>query len=217
MHRPAFPSVLPADVRLDALSTPFGSTRNDAPEPVIPFEPVPRRRNRRSGWTPERQRAFIAALACCGCVSVAARYVGLNPRTAYRLLDMEGADSFAAAWDQAQDIGRARLQADALERAMNGSFVPVYRRGRLVRVEYRRSDRLAISMLNGKDHQSLANSGAVSRRNHRMDLAAVDAARNEVERQRVEQRAQYETELQEMIRRGEELLRTQRQPRIRSL
>ena len=28
----------------------------------IAFDPVPRRRKRRNGWTPEAQRAFIAAL-----------------------------------------------------------------------------------------------------------------------------------------------------------
>ncbi|HEU0309654.1 MAG TPA: hypothetical protein VFR36_00345 [Sphingomicrobium sp.] len=211
---PAFPARLPDGVRLDALAP---APADPAETPIIDFIPVPRRRNRRSGWTEERQRDFIAALARCGCVRAAARHVGLSPRNVYRLLDMEGADSFAAAWDQAQDIGRARLQADALARAMTGAFVPVYRRGRLVRVEYRRCDKLAIAMLGGGDKGLLAHSGAVSRRNHRADLRAVDAARAEVERQREEQRAYYDAELQEMIRRGEELLRARRQPRIRSL
>ena len=211
---PSFPARLPDGVRLDALSPgPEEPTETSG----VDFTPVPRRRNRRSGWTEERQRAFIAALALSGSVRAAARHVGLSPRTAYRLLDMDGADSFAAAWDRAADIGRARIQADALERAMNGAFVPVYRRGRLVRVEYRRCDRLAIALLGGRDHVSLAEIGAVVRRNHRVDLAAVDAARMEVERQREEQRAQYDAELQEMIRRGEELVRARRQPRIRNL
>lgn len=213
-----FPALLPGSVRLDALApgfAPADETRDS--EPDIPFTPVPRQRNRRSGWTSERQRAFIAALARCGSVRSAARHVGLSARTAYRLLDMDGADSFAAAWDQAVDLGRARLQVDALERSLNGGFVPVYRRGRLVRVEYRRCDRLAMALLGGRDHSSLAHSGAVSRRNHRADLAAADAARREVERLREEQRACYDAELQELIRRGEEVIRASRQPRIRSL
>ena len=215
MRKPAFPAILPGSARIDALEPGFAPADDEQLD--IPFAPVPRLRNRRSGWTAERQRGFIAALARCGSVRAAARHVGLSARTAYRLLDRDGADSFAAAWDQALDLGRARLQADALERAMNGAFVPVYRRGKLVRVEYRQCDRLAIALLGGKDHASLAHSGAVRRRNHRADLLAVDAARRDVERQREEQRACYDTELQELIRRGEEVIRAGRGPRIRSL
>lgn len=37
--------------------------------PVVPdFTPVPRKRNRYDGWTPERQRGFIEALAELGSV-----------------------------------------------------------------------------------------------------------------------------------------------------
>lgn len=211
---PAFPARLPADVRLDALAPP---PAGPADMPVIDFLPVPRLRNRRSGWTEARQRGFIAALAKTGSVKAAAAEVGLTARSAYRLLDMDGADSFAVAWDQALDIGLERVRAEALERALNGSFVPVYRRGRLVRVEYRQNDRLAIALLDGRHHDVLARAGAVTRRNHRADLRAVDAARREAERERDEQRRMYDRELQEMIRRGEELLRVARQPRVRAL
>lgn len=211
---PAFPARLPDGVRLDAL-TPQPPDPADALD--IPFLPVPRLRNRRSGWTEARQRAFIAMLARCGSVKAAAAHVGLNARAAYRLLDAPGADSFAAAWDEAVDMGKARMQAEALERALNGAFVPVYRRGRLVRVEYRRCDRLAIALVGAKDRDLLAHSGTVKRRNHRADLAAADAARREAERERDEQRAMYDAQLQEMIRRGEEIIREHRQPRIRSL
>lgn len=219
MRKPTFPARLPPDLRLDAITPAFPPTgaASADPEPDIPFTPVTFQRNRRSGWTEQRQRAFIAALARCGSVRAAARHVGLSVRGAYRLLDMAGADSFAAAWDQAMDIGRSRLQADALERAINGAFVPIYRKGRLVRVEYRRCDKLAIALLAGRDHVSLAHGGAVGRRNHRADLAAADAARAEAERQRQEQRARYSEELQQMIRRGEELLGARRLPRVRAL
>jgi hypothetical protein len=214
MHKPVFPAILPDSVRLDALTP---DPPSPATEPDIPFVPVPRLRNRRSGWTPERQRGFIAALARCGSVRAAARHVGLSARTAYRLLDLPEADSFAVAWDQALDFGRARLEAQSLERALNGGFVPVYRHGRLVRVEYRHCDRLAIAMFGGRDRSGLANAGAVGRRNHRADLLAADAAREDAERQREEQRAGYLDELQELIRRGEEVLRARRQPRVRAL
>jgi hypothetical protein len=213
-NTPAFPARLPVGVRLDALAPAPPDAADDL---VIPFTPVPRLRNRRSGWTEARQRAFIAALARCGSVKAAAAHVGLSARTAYRLLDCNGADSFAAAWDQALDIGRERVRAEALERAMNGSFVPVYRRGRLVRVEYRHCDKLAIALLSGRDHDLLAQAGAVSRRNHRADLRAAEAARKEAERERDELRAKYDAELQAMIRRGDELIRSRRQPGVRML
>ena len=211
---PAFPARLPAGVGLERLAP---ASFDEEDELDIPFMPVPRQRNRRSGWTEARQRGFIAALARCGSVRAAAAHVGLSPRTAYRLLDADGADSFAAAWDQALDIGRARVEADALQRALVGSFVPIYRRGRLVRVEHRRCDRLAIALVNGKERDFLAQRGAAARRNHRADLLAAEAARLDAERERTRQRAEYDAELQDMIRRGEEIRRAERRPRVRAL
>ena len=150
-------------------------------EPLeIGFTPVPRQRRRRNGWTEERQRAFIAALAECGSVSRAARSVGMSPRSAYRLMDADGADSFAAAWDQAIDIGIERVRVEALHRALGGSPVEVYRRGKLVRVETRFNDRLAIALLNGQDKSIDAyRRSAVSRRAYRQELAAYDQAKAE--------------------------------------
>jgi hypothetical protein len=65
-----------------------------------PFEPVPGRA-RRDGWTPQRQSAFIAALAESGRVAVAARAVGMTRESAYRLRARAGAEGFVAAWDAA--------------------------------------------------------------------------------------------------------------------
>lgn len=42
------------------------------------FTPVPMTRSRHDGWTPERQRGFIAALAQSGIVARAARSVGMG-------------------------------------------------------------------------------------------------------------------------------------------
>ena len=149
----------------------------------IEFTPVPRLRKRRNGWSPETQRAFIDALGQCGCVARAARAVGMTSRSAYRLLDAEGADSFAAAWDQAIARGIEKLRMNALDRALNGVLVPVVRRGRLVRTEHRINDRLAIALLSGRDH-SIADrrERATSRRKYRLKLKA------ERERQLAEQR-----------------------------
>ena len=104
----------------------------DVTDGPIAFTPVPRQRRRRNGWTDDTQRAFIAALEQCGCVAHAARAVGMNSRSAYRLLEAEGAESFAEAWDQAIARGIERLRADAMDRAFHGVWVPVVRRGKVV-------------------------------------------------------------------------------------
>jgi len=173
---------------------------DDGAMPVIDFDPVPRLRQRRGGWSEERQRAFIAALSNCGSVAAAARSVGMTPRSAYRLCDADGADSFVRAWDEAIDMGVSRLRADALNRALEGGYVPVYRRGKLVRVEHRRNDRLAIALLGGQQRSAAdLRRAAVLRREHRLDLFALDAARAEHQRQIEEAETAFRAEVDRLI------------------
>jgi hypothetical protein len=141
----------------------------------IAFDPVPRQRARRNGWTPEHQQLFLFALSRCGSVARAARAAGKSRRSAYHLLHSPGADSFAQAWDQAIEEGIERVRADALERALGGAFVPVFRRGRLVRVEHRLCDRLAIALLSG-EHRDVKyhRDTAVARRHYRQQLQERD-------------------------------------------
>ena len=204
MKKPTFSEILPPDA-LDWAKQETAGTG-------LEFTPVPRQRRRFDGWSEERQEAFIAALAVCGTVSKAARAVGSTARSAYRLLDAPGADSFAAAWDAAIDQGYARVQAEALERALKGAFVPVYRRGKLDRVEHRKCDKLAIALLNGQDRDPLlARRLAVTRRAHRLDLAASDAAARERDRLIAEAEAAYQAEIDRLI------ANIHRGPRIRAL
>ena len=157
------------------------------PDELIPFTPVPRLRNRRNGWTEETQRLFILALSEHGCVTKAARMVGMTARSAYRLLDADGADSFAEAWDQAIARGIEKLRADAMDRAFLGAWVPVYRKGRLVRVEHRRNDKLAMALLSGRS-ACIADrrERAASRRRYRQKLLSDRAAEAE-KKKRAEQ------------------------------
>lgn len=204
MRKPEFPAALPDN----ALDWALKETENTGLE----FTPVPRQRRRRDGWNEHRQKAFIAALAVCGTVGKAARAVGSTARSAYRLLDAPGADSFARAWDAAIDQGYARVQAEALERALKGAFVPIYRRGKLDRVEHRRCDKLAIALLNGQDRDPyLYRRTAVSRRDHRLDLAARDAAEKERDRRIAEAEADFKAEIDRLIE------RIHLGPRIRAL
>lgn len=194
----------PALAFLPSLADPDSAATEDNQTPEIAFTPVPRLRKRRNGWSAERQRVFIAALAACGSVARAARSVGMTPRSAYRLLDAEGADGFAAAWDEAIESGIARVRADALERAVHGAPVALFRRGKLVRVEQRRNDRLAIALLGGRercidDYRRTA----VARRAYRQDLAAADAAKAEARRKAEAIRAEHQAILDALEASGE--------------
>ncbi len=109
----------------------------------IPFDTVPSASNRHDGWTPERQRGFILALSMIGMVSAAARSVGMSRKSAYQLLERAGPDSsFARAWREARDSGRARAWFAGVERAINGVEVPVFYRGRQCGVKRVYNDRL---------------------------------------------------------------------------
>ena len=68
--------------------------------PIPAFTPVPRQCNRHDGWTPERQRAFIEALADLGSVKHAAARINMSAVGAYTLRRQPGAEGFRAAWCQ---------------------------------------------------------------------------------------------------------------------
>lgn len=105
----------------------INSSMSDSPPDPFPFDPVPSRSNRHDGWTPERQRGFIAALAMIGIVAWAAQAVGMSRKSAYELLRRAGPDgSFARAWREAQSAGRTRTMFTGIERALDGVEVPYF-------------------------------------------------------------------------------------------
>ena len=99
----------------------------------------------------------------------------MTARSAYRLLDAPGADDFAAAWDAGDRRGLYPHAGRALERALRGDLVPIYRQGKLDGSSIA-SDRLAIAMLGGQprygrlpDRRRLAAAGAADQ-----DFAELD-------------------------------------------
>lgn len=102
--------------------------------PALPeFTPVPRK-YRHDGWTPERQKAFIEALADTGSVSRAAAMCNMAQANAYTLRRAPGAEEFRRAWDAALDYGVQRLKDIAFERAIEGELVPVIAGGKVIGV-----------------------------------------------------------------------------------
>ena len=153
-----------------------GGPNTDPDHDPLFFIPVPRQRRRRNGWSEERQVGFIVALSHCGSVAAAARSVGISARSAYRLLDAPGACDFARAWEAAYEMGYEATRVDALARSLHGVHVPVYRKGRLVRVELRQSDRLAIAVLSGTRPNVLPahRISVMDRRRNKLWWAALD-------------------------------------------
>jgi hypothetical protein len=97
-------------------------------------------------------------------------------------------------------LGMAFIRDDSLDRSLNGAFVPVYRRGKLVRVEHRRSDRLAIAVLGTRDWAADdLRRTPLSRRENRLDLAALDAARQEHKEKRAAADAALRAEIDRLV------------------
>jgi len=136
---------------------------------LLRFTPHIPRRVHATGWTADRQIAFIAELARTGVVSHAARSVGMTPRSAYGLratvrnrysnwadvpMTPERAESlgpgyiysFAAAWDQALHRG-LDLQIETAPSLLEGEQEPIVRRGRIIGWRTRYNTRLALAAL----------------------------------------------------------------------
>lgn len=111
------------------------------------YEAVTLARHRIDGWTAERQRTFLAALADTGCVSLAAEAADITPRSCYRLRRHPRAGAFAQAWDEALLIATGRLTAIAFERAIVGTPREVWRGGKLIEERCDPSDKMMMFLL----------------------------------------------------------------------
>jgi hypothetical protein len=114
------------------------------------FDPV-NLRYRRDGWTPERQVAFIRALAECGCVRDACRRVGMSPESAYELARRPDAQSFRVAWDVAMDNAVRRIGDEAFSRCIHGVVYPHFYKGEQVGEHRRYDERLTMFLLRYRD------------------------------------------------------------------
>jgi hypothetical protein len=132
-----------------------------AMKPLLDFTPVPRR-YRHDGWTPKRQRAFIAALAETGSVAQAAAAVNMTPEGAYNLRRQPGSDEFRAAWDAALDHGAEIVDGAALERSIHGVPVPIFHGGKQVGERRVFNERLTMFLL---QHRKPAKYGYAKRGN----------------------------------------------------
>lgn len=90
------------------------------PDPLLDFAPVPRKNTVIRGWTPRKQRAFIAALRETGSVRLATQAAGMGYEGVYKLRHAPGAEEFARAWDMAVCIGAERVRDVLIDHSVHG-------------------------------------------------------------------------------------------------
>ncbi len=99
----------------------------------LAFTPVPRQvQAGRNTITADRQRAFILALAQTGSVTIASRVIGNAPASLYTLKLVPGAESFAAAWDAAVQLGARQILDILVDHAINGTPEYIDKDGEIV-------------------------------------------------------------------------------------
>lgn len=143
------------DTAADTAKDTAADTAADTPAAgrAVAFDPEPSRKSV-GGWSAERQRQFIAALAETGTVHLAARAAGLSARSAYALRIRSA--PFARAWDAAQGLAVGRLSALAFDRAIHGRIRQVYSDGQLVGETREPSDKLLMWLLARLDPKRFA-------------------------------------------------------------
>ncbi|HYD37247.1 MAG TPA: hypothetical protein VEA60_06510 [Allosphingosinicella sp.] len=117
----------------------------------LAFEPVPLR-YRADGLTPEKQRAYVEALADTGVAREAAARVGLSEQAINRVRRRADARSFDDACEAAHLFGARRLRSIAYERAVEGTLKGHYYHGERIGEERVYDNRLLIYLLGKTEH-----------------------------------------------------------------
>ena len=115
---------------------------------------------RRDGWTPQRIRTFLEALAGCGSVTRAAAAAGVSARGAYKFRRRAQGRGFDRAWALALDLARPAAPVDfeaAFERVTT-----LFRNGKAWGERRWFDGRKAMAVLTRLDRLALAWAGRTS-------------------------------------------------------
>jgi hypothetical protein len=112
-----------------------------------PTTPTTTRAQRHDGWTPDRQRAFLEAVADGHSVEAAARSVGLSAASAYAFRRRAAGAAFALGWDGARLLARETVVDVLMQRVIDGQEERVTRPDGSEIVRFRYDNRLASTML----------------------------------------------------------------------
>ena len=135
----------------------YGRHAPDEPPPLAPSASLDTvetetRHYRRDGWTPAVRAAFLDMLATSGVVTDACREVQRSSQAAYALRNRDRL--FAAGWDAALSMSRARLADELYHRAINGTVDQIWKDGEVVAERHRHDNRLSIAVLNRLDSRA---------------------------------------------------------------
>ncbi|MEA3064108.1 MAG: hypothetical protein QOJ27_543 [Sphingomonadales bacterium] len=111
----------------------------------------PPRRQRRDGFTAERQEAFLEEIGGGASGREAARRIGISPTTAYNLYNSPDGAAFRAAWDEAARVTDIVLEDTAFDRAVNGQEEPVYHKGERVGMRVKYDNKLLMQLLRARN------------------------------------------------------------------
>ncbi|UIJ44613.1 hypothetical protein LZK98_16340 [Sphingomonas cannabina] len=132
---------------------------------------------RTAGWTAERQRTFLQAIAEGATVTDAARSVGLTKQSAYAFRTSARGAGFALGWQAAALLARDTLAETLMERVIEGTVEVVTRSNgdTTVTIERERFDnRLAMQLLNRLDRMADSATGAAGQAAARLVAAEFD-------------------------------------------
>ena len=132
----------------------FGRHAPDDPPPLEPSctldtVETETRHYRHDGWTPAARAAFLEMLAKSGVVTDACREVQRSSQAAYALRNRD--PLFAAGWDAALSMARARLADELFHRSVHGTVDQIWKDGMVVAERHRHDNRLSIAVLNRLD------------------------------------------------------------------
>ncbi|HKJ73747.1 MAG TPA: hypothetical protein VKA19_06480 [Alphaproteobacteria bacterium] len=96
----------------------------------------------------KKRRAFLEVLSRTGKVVAAARAVGYRDSAFLRRV-RNNDEEFAKEWDDALEAAADRLEDEAVRRAVEGVYKPVYYKGSVVGYEIGYSDQLLMFLLKG--------------------------------------------------------------------
>ncbi|OYX37657.1 hypothetical protein [Sphingomonas sp. 32-62-10] len=125
-----------------------------------PAAPRPRA-ERADGWTPDRQRSFLTAVAEGHTVEAACRLVGLTHQSAYAFRRRAAGATFALGWQAATLLARDKIADVLLARALDGQVETITRPNGETISRHRYDNRLASAMLARLDRlaDGLSNDG----------------------------------------------------------
>ena len=134
------------------MARPYKPRPSDRAAKAAPsFSPQPRSRERHDGFTPERQHAFIEALAECGVVAEAAARAGVSRSAAYAFRAAAPNRAFRLAWDAALEAAMRLLSEQVFSRALHGVTRPVFYQGEQIGERTYYDERLAMFVLRFRD------------------------------------------------------------------